>query len=155
MRSAGDSRTPLFIDLGAVGLNALLDPFLIYGLGPIPRLGVAGAAWATVIAQAVMATCYLVVAFRGHHAFPFSRRAVGTPVRLAGVLRVGAPAAIIGMLFSVVYIVFASSASRFGAASLAMIGIGNRIEAVSYLVAVAIGLAGATLVGQNLGAGRP
>ena len=155
MRSAGDSRTPLFIDLGAVGLNALLDPFLIYGWGPIPRMGVAGAAWATVIAQGVMATCYLVVAFRGHRAFPFSRRAVGTPIRLAGVLRVGAPAAIIGMLFSVVYIVFAASASRFGAASLAMIGIGNRIEAVSYLVAVAIGLAGATLVGQNLGAGRP
>ena len=155
MRSAGDSRTPLFVDLGAITLNAVLDPFLIYGVGPIPRLGVAGAAWATVIAQVVMAACYLGIALRGHPAFPLSRRAGGPAIRAAGVFRVGAPAAIIGMLFSVVYVVFAGSASRFGAASLAMVGIANRIEAVSYLVAVAIGLAGATLVGQNLGAGRP
>src|SRR5262245_29356819 len=54
MRAAGDSRTPLAIDLCAVGLNAVLDPLLIYGWGPFPRLGVAGAAWATVLAQAVM-----------------------------------------------------------------------------------------------------
>jgi len=155
MRSSGDSRTPLFVDLGAITLNALLDPFLIYGWGPFPRLGVAGAAWATVIAQAVMATTYVTLALRGHPAFPFSRRAGGKTVKTTGVLRVGAPAAIIGMLFSVVYIVFASSASRFGAASMAMIGIANRIEAVSYLVAVAIGLAAATIVGQNLGAGQP
>ncbi|HEV8481700.1 MAG TPA: MATE family efflux transporter [Candidatus Eisenbacteria bacterium] len=155
MRSAGDSRTPLFVDLGAITLNALLDPFLIYGWGPFPRLGVAGAAWATVIAQAVMAITYVTLAVRGHPAFPFSRSAGGRTVKTTGVLRVGAPAAIIGMLFSVVYIVFASSASRFGPASMAIIGIANRIEAVSYLVAVAIGLAAATIVGQNLGAGQP
>jgi len=155
MRSSGDSRTPLFVDLGAITLNALLDPFLIYGWGPFPRLGVAGAAWATVIAQAMMATTYVTLAVRGHPAFPFSRRTGGRTVKTTGVLRVGAPAAIIGMLFSVVYIVFASSASRFGPASMAIIGIANRIEAVSYLVAVAIGLAAATIVGQNLGAGQP
>jgi putative MATE family efflux protein len=155
MRSSGDSRTPLLVDLAAITLNALLDPFLIYGWGPFPRLGVAGAAWATVIAQAVMATTYVTLALRGHPAFPFSRRAGGRTVKTSGVLRVGAPAAIIGMLFSVVYIVFASSASRFGPASMAIIGIANRIEAVSYLVAVAIGLAAATIVGQNLGAGQP
>jgi len=155
MRSSGDSRTPLLVDLAAISLNALLDPFLIYGWGPFPRLGVAGAAWATVIAQAVMATTYVTLAVRGHPAFPFSRHSGGKTVKTTGVLRVGAPAAIIGMLFSVVYIVFASSASRFGPASMAIIGIANRIEAVSYLVAVAIGLAAATIVGQNLGAGRP
>jgi len=155
MRSSGDSRTPLLVDLAAISLNALLDPFLIYGWGPFPRLGVAGAAWATVSAQAVMAATYVTLAVRGHPAFPFSRRAGGKTVKTTGVLRVGAPAAIIGMLFSVVYIVFASSASRFGPASMAIIGIANRIEAVSYLVAVAIGLAAATIVGQNLGAGKP
>src|SRR6185503_14717184 len=47
MRSSGDTRTPLLIDLCAVALNAVLAPFLIYGLGPIPAMGVAGAAWAT------------------------------------------------------------------------------------------------------------
>jgi putative MATE family efflux protein len=155
MRSSGDTRTPLLIDLGAVTLNAALDPLLIYGFGPIPAMGVSGAAWATVSAQAVMLGGYLIAAARRHRAFPLARRAEGPPVRIGGMARVGMPAALIGMLFSVVYIAFARSASRYGAASLATIGIVNRIEAVMFMTATAIGTAGASLVGQNLGARRP
>ena len=155
MRSSGDTRTPLMIDLGAVTLNAVLDPLLIYGFGPIPAMGVSGAAWATVLAQTVMLAGYLVAAARGHRAFPLSRHAEGPPVRIGGMARVGMPAALIGMLFSVVYIAFARSASRYGAASLATIGIVNRIEAIMFLTATAIGTAAAALVGQNLGARRP
>ena len=51
MRASGDTRTPLLIDLCAVGLNAALDPLLIYGWGPVRGMGVAGAAWATVAAS--------------------------------------------------------------------------------------------------------
>ena len=155
MRSAGDTRTPLLIDLGAVALNAVLDPLLIYGAGPIPALGVAGAAWATLAAQTTMLAGYLVAASRGHRAFPLARRADGPRVRIGGMARVGLPAGIIGMLFSVVYVAFTRSASRFGAASLATIGIVNRIEAIQFMTAAAIGSAGAALVGQNLGARRP
>jgi putative MATE family efflux protein len=155
MRAVGDTRTPLLVDLCAVSLNAVLDPLLIYGWGPFPAMGVAGAAWATVIAQAVMVATYLWLAWRGHRAFPLRRSAPGVPVRIAGLVRVGIPAALIGMLFSVVYIVFARSAARFGAASMAIVGIANRIEAIQFIVALSIGTAGATLVGQNLGAGRP
>jgi putative MATE family efflux protein len=155
MRSAGDTRTPMLIDLGAVALNAVLDPILIYGFGPVPAMGVAGAAWATVAAWSAMLAGYLVVAARGHRAFPLARHADGPPVRIGGMARVGLPAALIGMLFSVVYVVFARSASRFGAASLAIVGIANRIEAIQFMTAAALGTAGAALVGQNLGAGRP
>src|SRR5258706_1703548 len=70
MRSSGDTRTPLLIDLSAVALNAVLDPILIYGLGPVPAMGVAGAAWATVAAWSAMLAGYLLVAARRHHAFP-------------------------------------------------------------------------------------
>jgi putative MATE family efflux protein len=155
MRASGDTRTPLLVDLGAVTLNAVLDPFLIYGWGPFPKLGVAGAAWATVIAQAVMMASFLAIAARGHPAFPLARRADGPPVHIANMARVGIPAALIGMLFSVVYIAFARSASRFGSASMAIVGIANRIEALQFVTSVAIGTAGAALVGQNLGAGQP
>jgi putative MATE family efflux protein len=155
MRSAGDTRTPLLIDLCAVALNAALDPILIYGLGPVPAMGVAGAAWATAAAHTAMLAGYLLVAARGHRAFPLARRAAGPPVRIGRMARVGLPAALIGMLFSVVYVAFARSASRFGAASLASVGIANRIEAIQFMTSAAIGTAGAALVGQNLGAGRP
>jgi putative MATE family efflux protein len=155
MRASGDTRTPLAIDLAAVALNAVLDPLIIYGWGPFPALGVAGAAWATVIAQTAMLAGYLACAARGHRAFPLARHAEGPPVRISGMARVGVPAALIGMMFSVVYIVFTRSASRFGPEALAMIGIANRIEAIQFMTAVAIGTAGAALVGQNLGAGHP
>ena len=155
MRASGDTRTPLLIDLFAVTLNAVLDPFLIYGWGPFPKLGVAGAAWATVIAQATMVALFFTVAARGHRAFPLARHAEGLPVRIAGMARVGVPAALIGMLFSAVYVAFARSASRYGAASMAIVGIANRVEALQFITSVAIGIAGAALVGQNLGARRP
>ena len=155
MRASGDTRTPLLIDLCAITLNAALAPFLIYGWGPFPRLGVAGAAWATVTAQVTMVSGFLLIAARGHRAFPLARRAAEPPVRIAGMARVGAPAALIGMLFSVVYVAFARSASRFGTASMAVVGIANRIEALQFLTSVAIGTAGAALVGQNLGARKP
>ncbi|HYM82088.1 MAG TPA: MATE family efflux transporter [Candidatus Limnocylindria bacterium] len=155
MRAAGNTRTPLLLDAFAVGLNVLLAPLLIYGWGPFPALGVAGAGWATVIAQAVLVASYLVVAARGHRSFPFAMRAEGPPVRILAMVRVGLPAAVIGMLFSVVYIAFARSASRFGVASMAIVSIANRIEAIQFITSVAIGTAGAVLVGQNLGAGRP
>ena len=152
MRSSGDTRTPLLLDLCSVALNAVLAPMMIYGWGPFPRLGIAGAAWSTVWAQALLVACYLALAARRHPAFPLARRAPGDPVRILGMARVGIPASVIGMLFSVVYIAFTRAASVFGAAAIAVVGIVNRVESLEYMVAVAIGSAGAVLVGQNLGA---
>ena len=153
-RAAGDTRTPLMLDGLSIALNILLAPVLIYGLGPAPRLGVAGAAWATVSAQALLATSYAVLALRRHPAFPLARRAPGLPVRIRGLARVGVPAAIIGSLFSVVYLAFVRAASPYGEAAVAIIGVENRIEALQFVLSLSIGFAGATLLGQALGAGR-
>ena len=102
-----------------------------------------------------MVASYLLVGLRGHRAFPLAVRAEGAPVHLRGLVRVGIPATIIGMMFSVVYIVFARAASHFGPAAMAVVGIVNRVEALQFIASLAIGTAGAALVGQNLGAGRP
>lgn len=155
MRAAGDTRTPFVIDGSAVALNAVLAPLLIYGIGPFPRMGVAGAAWATVAAQVVMLACYTTLALRRHPSFPLARSAAGPPVRVLGMAKVGLPAAAIGMLFSCVYIAFTRAASQWGAPAVAVVGIANRVEAIMFVVAVSLGLAGASLVGQSLGAGLP
>ncbi len=153
MRAAGDTRTPLLVDLFSILLNVVLAPFLIYGWGPVPRLGVAGAAWATVIAQVVMLGCYVVAAVRRHPALPLARRAPGAPVGIAGLARVGVPAAIIGILFSVVYMAFVRAVSPHGQAAVAIIGVANRIEAIQFILSLSVGFAGATLLGHALGAG--
>ncbi len=155
MRAAGDTRTPLLVDLFAVSLNAVLDPLLIYGWGPIPAMGIAGAAWATVIAQSVMLGIFLTLAARGTPALPFARRAPGPRIRFLGFARVGVPGALIGILFSVVYMSFSRAAAEYGPAAMAVVGIVNRIEALQFIASIAFGVGGAALVGQNLGAGRP
>ena len=155
LRAAGDTRTPFLVELGAVAFNAAVAPLLIYGLGPCPRLGVAGAAWATVGAHVVRLSCYAVLAARRHPSFPLARRAPGPPVRILGLARVGAPAALIGLLFSAVYVSFVRSASVWGAAAVAVVGIGNRLEAILFVFALSFGLSGASVLGQSLGAGRP
>ena len=155
MRAAGDTRTPFQIDVLGVVLNVVLAPILIYGWGPVPRLGIAGAALSTVLAQGGMLSCYAVLAWRRHPAFPLARRAPGLPVRITGLARVGVPAALISILFSVVYIAFVRSASSQGAAAIAVVGMANRIEAIQFILSLSIGLAGASILGRSLGAGRP
>jgi putative MATE family efflux protein len=153
MRAAGNTRTPLLIDLLSIVLNIVLAPLLIYGVGPFPALGIAGAAWATVIAQLVMFACYVRLALARHPALPLAWSAPGAPVRLTGLLQVGVPAALIGILFSVVYLAFVRGASPYGEAAVAIVGVANRIEALQFILSLSIGYAAAALLGQALGAG--
>jgi len=157
MRAAGDTRTPLLVIGVSLALNAALDPLLIFGLGPFPRLGVPGAALATVVAQAAAVAWFLALAARRHPAFPLDRQALTRPAPryLAALVGIGAPFASIGVLYSAVYLYFAWVTARFGTGPVAILGVGNRIESVVYLVAAELGLACETLVGQNLGARQP
>ena len=156
-RSCGDSRTPMLVMLVGTVLNLALDPFLILGIGPFPRLEVQGAAIATIIAELVVLGIFAGLYFR--RAIPLDVRLSEIPDRLswsrAGqILRIGMPTALVGILFSVVYLLIANITEGFGAPALAALGIVNRLESLNYLTAIAIGMGVATMVGQNLGAGR-
>ena len=157
MRAAGDTRTPLIVIASSIALNAALDPLFIFGLGPFPELGVAGAAVATVIAQAFAVAWFATLALRRHPAFPLDLGGLRRfdAAYAFGLGRIGVPYALIGILFSAVYLYFAHVAARFGTAAVAAVGVSNRIESVTYLVAAGFGLACETIVGQNLGAGKP
>ncbi len=52
LRGAGDAKTPLYFLFLSVGLDIVLNPVFIFGIGPIPKLGIAGSAVATLLAQA-------------------------------------------------------------------------------------------------------
>jgi putative MATE family efflux protein len=157
LRAAGDTRTPMWITAAALSLNAGLAPCLIYGWAGFPRLGVAGAALATLICHVGAASVLVTLALRGYSSYPFDRRSLRRldwPV-LVEQFRIGAPFSLVGILFSVNYLLFARLAAPFGDAAIALIGIGNRLESITYLGADGFGAAAATMVGQNLGAGRP
>ena len=149
-RSAGDTRTP-FVILGAsVLLNLLLDPLLILGWGPVPALGVYGAALATVMTRGLGFIVGLELLRRRHGIRLGFDAAVAWTIA-----RIGLPTMLTGVLFSLIYMWLVRVVGRFGTPAIAALGVGHKIEGVSYMICIGFGLAAETLVGQNLGAGRP
>lgn len=149
-RSAGDTRTP-FVLLGtSVLLNLVLDPILIVGWGPIPALGVFGAGLATVLTRGLACVAGLWLLWRRGAITRGRGWRVG-----ATILRIGTPTMLTGVLFSLVYVWLARITGAFGAEALAALGIGHKIEGVSYMACIGFALAAETMVGQNLGAGQP
>ncbi len=150
-RSAGDTRTPLQLLALAVGLNIVLDPLLILGLGPFPRLGIQGAALATIFTRALSLVIGLVWLVRRG----LVRRGPFRFLEWRKIFRIGLPVSAGGAVFSAVYIVLTRITSQFGTPALAALGVGHKIESLSYMACLGFGIAAATVVGQNLGAERP
>ncbi len=148
-RSAGDTRTPLVLLAVSLGLNTVLDPLLILGIGPFPRLGIQGAALATIVTRA--AGC--LVGYRWLVQRGLVKRAMPSLRPILQMAWIGLPVAAGGALFSFVYIVLTRFTSKFGTAALAALGVGHKVESLSYMACIGFGLAAATAVGQNLGAG--
>jgi putative MATE family efflux protein len=155
-RGAGDTVTPLKIGALAFGLNALLDPLLIFGLGAFPGLGLEGAAVASLTARATAVLIYAVRARRDRLAIPLGDAAFRFALRhIASCSRIGAPIAAVGVLFMVVYMELTRIAAMFGADAVAAFGVGVRIEGITFICMEALAVATQTMVGQNLGAGLP
>ncbi len=148
-RSAGDTRTPFVLLGGSVLVNLVLDPIMIVGWGPVPALGVHGAALATVLTRALgFVVGVELLRRRGGLRLGFQPRVAAT------ILRIGTPAMLTGVLFSVIYMLLVRVVGDFGAPAIAALGVGHKIEGLSYMICIGFGLAAETVVGQNLGAGR-
>ncbi|WP_029033509.1 MATE family efflux transporter [Salinimicrobium terrae] len=153
MRGIGNVMLPVYIVLGTVFLNLILDPLFIYGYGPVPGYGVAGAAVASIITQAISAAIGLWILFKGKSGIRIHANQMKPHLStLKKIVNLGIPASIeqstraLGMTFMVVLV------TGFGSEVVAAYGIGARI--LSFIIIPALGLAIATtsLVGQNIGA---
>ena len=149
----GESRTPFIINSIGLLVNMVLDPLLILGLGPIPRLEVAGAAIATVIAQAVVTLIFVLNArmrpelFSGLNLFKAPDMA-----HINKIFKLGLPVALQSGLFTVFAMVIARIIAQWGPIPIAVQKVGSQIEAVSWMTAGGFQTAMSTFVGQNYGA---
>lgn len=156
-RGTGDTKTPLKVIGAGLMLNMILDPLLIFGIGPFPEMQAGGAALATVLAH----LCIAVVLIRRlsrrslHIAIHCKPKSILHPRMLGRIIRIGTPIAFSGLMFSLSYMVLTGIITDYGYTPLAALGLGHRIEGISYNTAVGFSFAAATLVGQNLGAHRP
>ena len=149
-RSMGDTRTPFLLLGASVLVNLVLDPLMILGWGPLPALGVYGAALATVLTRGLSFVVGLeLLRRRGGVRLNFLPRVAGT------VLRIGFPTMLTGVLFSLIYMLLVRVVGDFGNPAIAALGVGHKIEGLSYMICIGFGLAAETVVGQNLGAGAP
>lgn len=154
LRAAGDTKTPMKIMLTVLGLNAVLDPLLIFGWGPVPAYGLRGAAIATVFSQVcAMAVALMLLRSRG-----IVKRMRLTLAEVWSswkrVLKVGLPAAITQMITPASTGVITAIVAGFGVAAVAGFGVATRLESFAVMVINAIGAALVPFVGQNWGAGR-
>lgn len=148
-RARGDTRTPLWILAVTTVCGLALDPLLIRGLGPFPALGVRGAALATLVPRGLGCVAgVIILRQRGMLRWGAPRWPV-----LGTMLRIGAPAAATGVVFSFIYVLLTRITTQFGTPALAALGLGFRMESVVYVASVGMGAALAAIVGQSLGAG--
>lgn len=154
-QGVGDSVTALKVQFATVGLNAVLDPLLIFGIGPIQPLGVAGAAIATLISRGVSAIAILAILFRGRAELtirPQNLLPRGGAWRK--LIAIGVPLATGQGVAALGFTVLQGVVNGFGVAVVAAFGIGNRIIGMFNMPAIGLSRATAALVGQELGAGR-
>jgi putative MATE family efflux protein len=156
LRGAGDSRTPfLYLSLSVV-LDIALNPLLIFGWGPVPRLGVAGSATATLIAQAVSFFALVVHLYRTHHFLRIRRdeltlfKVDWSLVRL--LVTKGIPMGLQLFVVSSSMIALTSLVNRFGSQETAAFNAAMQLWNYVQMPAMAIGGAVSSMVAQNVGA---
>jgi len=152
----GDTIGPLKINAVTMAANALLDPFLIFGWGPFPELGVVGAGLATCIARSIAGGLGVYRLFRGEHGFKLYlgdlRINAGMMVRM---LRIGMPLSLGQTGTSLGFTLLLGIVNSFGSAVTAAFGIGHRVIMLAMIPGFGFSQASATAVGQNLGAEQP
>ena len=155
IRATGDTKTPAAIMVIAGIVNIVLDPFLIFGIGPFPRLELQGAALATVVSWGVTFTASLWILGKreGMIRLPiFDPKQTFDSWRQ--ILHIGIPAAGTNMMEPLSMAVITRMISEYGKEAVAAFGVGGRLEALSLIGIWALSMAITPFVGQNFGAGN-
>ena len=153
----GDSKTPFLANLIGLITNMILDPVLILGPGPFPKLGVVGAAIATVTAQAIVMTMMIlgVIIQKKENVLKGIRLTAKIPKEyLSGLCRIGIPTAIQGMAYCAISMVLTRMVSAYGAEAVATQRVGGQIESISWNTADGFAAALNAFIAQNYGAGK-
>lgn len=149
----GDSRTPFMINTIGLTVNLVLDPLLIFGIGPFPQMGVAGAAIATIFAQFVVSMVFIWV-IRKKTDFFVGVHFLQKPDwnHIGKIVRLGIPVSLQSGIFTIIAMIITRIMSRWGSTPIAVQSVGAQIESISWMTAGGFQTALSAFVGQNYGA---
>ncbi|RCU52600.1 MATE family efflux transporter [Corallincola luteus] len=152
-RANGETKLPsLYMALGGA-INAVLDPLLIFGIGPFPEMGISGAALASVISFFIGSVIIITVLANRHGLINWFPSA-GLLQAWQRILNIALPAAGANMLTPLAMAVMTAMVASYGAAAVAAYGVGTRLESIASLVVLALSMSLPPLVSQNHGAGN-
>lgn len=156
IQGAGDTRTPLLIQIVANIVNIVANYLFIFGVGIFPNLGVMGAAVGSVLSRFTGMSIGLYVLFSGRYALTIRLRYFSSLMtqQLKRILQIGFPAALQGLSRNISTIVLLGMVARTpgSTAAVSAFSIGMKISQYSLMPGLAVGAAATTLVGMNLGA---
>ena len=154
LAGVGDTRTPMYVRLVTLPTNVLLNGLLIFGPGPFPALGVAGAAIGTAIANVLAALVFLALLLSGRHAVTLHLGGKQWDWSMvAELVRVSAPLAGTRLARTLGRFPFVFVLGTFGPAGIAAYGVGRRVILLAMMPAWGYATAASTLVGQHVGSG--
>jgi len=158
LRGAGDARTPFRFLLLAVAMDIAFNPLLIFGIGPFPRLGIAGSAWSTLVSQGLALAALLLYLRRKRHVLWLGRRDAALLVPDLPIVRAlvvkGVPMGLQMVLISLAMIAMMTMVNGFGTATTAGYGAALQLWTYVQMPAMAIGAACSSIAAQNVGARR-
>jgi len=153
LRGVGNTKTPMKMMVFSTVLNIILDPFIIFGWGIFPALGVRGAAIATVFSRAAAGVIGIYFLLKGNKGIKLHLKNLipDLPLQIK-IIRLGTPSSAEQSIISFGMIILMSIVSNFGMLAVAAYGIGNRILSVVMMPMRGISMATTTMVGQTMGA---
>lgn len=154
LRAAGDTKTPSMV-MGSSGLvNAVLDPVFIFGFGPIPAMGIQGAAIATLISWVFGFGLVLYILIKRdliHRQLLSIKEILKSG---SSILHIGLPAAGANMLTPIAAAVLTAIVAKYGESAVAAFGVGSRIESIACLIVLTLSMTLPPFISQNFGAGK-
>lgn len=155
MRATGDTRLPSMLMVIAAVTNIILDPILIFGVGPIPAMGLNGAAMAALLARAAIFIGTLLLMRKRLDMLTFNKPDPGELRKSwRDILHVGIPAAGTNVIIPIATGVITAMIARYGPEAVAGFGVASRIESLTLVMFYALSAVIGPFVGQNLSAGR-
>lgn len=156
MQGIGDGVTPFLIQFSTVLFNIAIDPIFIFGWGPIPRMEVAGAAYATIISKGIATAIGVYILARGRRGMRLRLSSMKPQMESARLfVGIGMPASLGQGISAFGFTVLQGVVNSFGASVVAAFGVANRIISLVNMPAIGMSRATASLVGQSLGARDP
>ncbi len=155
LRASGDTKTPSMI-MGSAGLiNAVLDPIFIFGLGPIPAMGIQGAAIAT-LSSWIFGLVFVLYILTKKHDLIYSTLLPLNKLLPAcrDILKIGLPAAGANMLVPIAAAIMTAIVATYGESAVAAFGVGSRLESIACLIVLALSMTLPPFISQNFGAGQ-